>query len=730
MAAFKCTFVQDWTNPKHCEFAAWVRPVECNANAAYCTLCRKQFSLSNMGRRAVTSHAESKKHRLAASGAKTPSVASFLTPPAAVVIKAGPVASGSALPSSSSTTATDSQPERATKDIFQRDTEVIKAEVMWCLNAVMTHTSLRAAAASASLFPLMFPSSATAKKMQLGKDKVGYTIVHGLAPFFRESLVSEVSQASHLVVAFDESLNNVAQKEQMDVLVRFWSDAEESVKTRYLTSCFLGHTRAEELVSAFKSATDGLSRSKILQISMDGPNVNMKFLREIKQELCESSDGRQILDVGSCGLHVVNGAFKTGHAATGWQLVEFLRAIYNLFKCVPARRAEYARITGSNVYPLKFCAVRWLENVSVISRALEVLPYLKVYIESCRNENKRPTSASYGVVETAIRDPLLSAKLTFMLRIAEELQPFLAQFQTDLPMLPFLGTALENLLRSLMSTIVKKEVMMAADSPLKLINVDMDQPANVVATPKIDLGFATKNALRKALKLSDLAILEFKRDCAAFVKNCAKKIVERSPLKFKLTRGSSSLDPACALIPELGERRLTDALEVLTEHQWMTGAEADRAMRSYKLVCSLASTQAALKNFDRSTDRLDALWAGICGSNKELLAFAKIILTLSHGNASVERGFSINKSCLVENQKELSLVAQRIIFDAVSSAGGVASVQLTKRMFQMVRGANARWKEELEKTRKERADEMRNERERKRVAASLKELELKKKSVG
>ncbi|XP_049522642.1 uncharacterized protein LOC125945108 [Dermacentor silvarum] len=682
-----------------------------------------------MGRRAVTSHAESKKHRLAASGAKTPSVASFLTPPAAVVIKAGPVASGSALPSSSSTTATDSQPERATKDIFQRDTEVIKAEVMWCLNAVMTHTSLRAAAASASLFPLMFPSSATAKKMQLGKDKVGYTIVHGLAPFFRESLVSEVSQASHLVVAFDESLNKVAQKEQMDVLVRFWSDAEESVKTRYLTSCFLGRTRAEELVSAFKSATDGLSRSKILQISMDGPNVNMKFLREIKQELCESSDGCQILDVGSCGLHVVNGAFKTGHAATGWQLVEFLRAIYNLFKCVPARRAEYARITGSNVYPLKFCAVRWLENVSVISRALEVLPYLKVYIESCRNENKRPTSASYGVVETAIRDPLLSAKLTFMLRIAEELQPFLAQFQTDLPMLPFLGTALENLLRSLMSRIVRKEVMMAADSPLKLIKVDMDQPANVVATPKIDLGFATKNALRKAPKLSDLAILEFKRDCAAFVKNCAKKIVERSPLKFKLTRGSSSLDPACALIPELGERRLTDALEVLTEHQWMTGAEADRAMRSYKLVCSLASTQAALKNFDRSTDRLDALWAGICGSNKELLAFAKIILTLSHGNASVERGFSINKSCLVENQKELSLVAQRIIFDAVSSAGGVASVQLTKRMFQMVRGANARWKEELEKTRKERADEMRNERERKRVAASLKELELKRKKV-
>ncbi|XP_075534296.1 uncharacterized protein LOC142568085 [Dermacentor variabilis] len=267
-------------------------------------------------------------------------------------------------------TATDIQPERAAKDIFQRDTEVINAEVMWCLNAVMTHTPFRAATASASLFPLMFPSSATAKKVQLGKDKVGYTIVYGLAPFFRESVVSELNQASYLVLAFDESLNKVAQNEQMAVLVHFWSDAEGSVKTRYLMSCFLGRTRAEELVSAFKSATEGLSRSKILQISMDGPNVNMKFLREIKQELCESNDDRQILDIGSCGLHVVNGAFKTGHAATGWQLLEFLRAI-----------------------------------------------------------------------------------------------------------------------------MVKKEVMMAADSPLKLIKVDMDQHANVLVTPKIDLGFATKNAL-------------------------------------------------------------------------------------------------------------------------------------------------------------------------------------------------------------------------------------------
>lgn len=146
------------------------------------TVCyaESSFPSEKMERRVVASHAERKKHRLAATEAGRHSVASFLRPPAseplaAIVIKAGPVASRSAQPSSASTAATDIQSERAAKDIFQLDTAAINAEVMWGLNDVTMHTSFRTAAVSVSLFPLMFPS-ATAKELQLGKDKVGYTI--------------------------------------------------------------------------------------------------------------------------------------------------------------------------------------------------------------------------------------------------------------------------------------------------------------------------------------------------------------------------------------------------------------------------------------------------------------------------------------------------------------------------------------------------------------------------
>ena len=42
------------------------------------------------------------------------------------------------------------------------------------------------------------------------------------------------------------------------------------------------------------------------------------------------------------------------------------------------------------------------------------------------------------------------------------------------------------------------------------------------------------------------------------------------------------------------------------------------------------------------------------------------MLILSYGQATVERGFSINTALVVENLKEESVVSQRIVFDAIA----------------------------------------------------------------
>ena len=72
-----------------------------------------------------------------------------------------------------------------------------------------------------------------------------------------------------------------------------------------------------------------------------------------------------------------------------------------------------------------------------------------------------------------------------------------------------------------------------------------------------------------------------------------------------------------------------------------------------------------LKPCNRKEHRLDELFFHCLGIQKykDLSYVVKIILTLSHGQASVKRGFSINKSLVKVNMKEEAIVAKTIIRD-------------------------------------------------------------------
>jgi len=83
---------------------------------------------------------------------------------------------------------------------------------------------------------------------------------------------------------------------------------------------------------------------------MDGPSANWKFLDELKIDLCTDRSDRELLNMRSCGLHIVHGAFQTGHKARGWNVNSFLCAIYAMFKDIPARHADYVQLTGSSMF--------------------------------------------------------------------------------------------------------------------------------------------------------------------------------------------------------------------------------------------------------------------------------------------------------------------------------------------------------------------------------------------
>lgn len=83
----------------------------------------------------------------------------------------------------------------------------------------------------------------------------------------------------------------------------------------------------------------------------------------------------------------------------------------------------------------------------------------------------------------------------------------------------------------------------------------------------------------------------------------------------------------------------------------------------------------------------------------EIWDVVKILLTLSHGEASVERGFSINTKVEIENLAGDSYISLRTIIDHVNYCGGIENVEIGSELKAYVSVVRQKYMEHLEKQR-------------------------------
>ena len=114
---------------------------------------------------------------------------------------------------------------------------------------------------------------------------------------------------------------------------------------------FLRHATAADLLKK-------ITLSKQIQLSMDGPNVNWKFLSDMKKEK-EEAGSYNLVNIGSCNLHVVHEPLKSTKEATKWNLKAIMKGSFQIFKDSPARREDFISITVSTIFPLQFCPTRF-----------------------------------------------------------------------------------------------------------------------------------------------------------------------------------------------------------------------------------------------------------------------------------------------------------------------------------------------------------------------------------
>ena len=152
------------------------------------------------------------------------------------------------------------------------------------------------------------------------------------------------------------------------------------------------------------------------------------------------------------------------------------------------------------------------------------------------------------------------------------------------------------------------------------------------------------------------------------------KIQERIPLKYNFARKLASLDPRVMVSnPDQAIKMFQEVLQRLIETRWKTSEEAGTVLAEYRKLVSDAKRYHLDKfsSFKITTDRLDSFLFEVLQNQNEsqqLWITMQLILTLSHGQATVERGFSVNKEVLAPNFQETTLVAMRLVHSSMQAA--------------------------------------------------------------
>ena len=227
--------------------------------------------------------------------------------------------------------------------------------------------------------------------------------------------------------------------------------------------------------------------------------------------------------------------------------------------------------------------------------------------------------------------------------------------------------------------------------------------------------------------------MDFRMESKTCLIQLLEKMLEKCPVTYSLVRHLSCLNPVkMASNKEACSEKFKKVLRLLVNADRVKEEECDTLLQQFAMFLDNIPVFGSERfaNFQSAVDRVDTLFFE-CMANesyKDLFSVVKLILILSHGQATVERGFSINKEVEVENLKEHTLVAQRIVCDHVNSVGGVLKVELSKSLLLSVKMSRQRYEKYLDQEKQKKKTEQERSK-RKCVLEEIDEIKKKKKRI-
>ena len=272
------------------------------------------------------------------------------------------------------------------------ESRVFEAECLWAFKVAEEGWSFASCDSLKVLFQQMSPGELS-EKFSVAHMKMSYVVCSGLSEVLLAELVDDVNNSIGTITLLLDETTTVQVKKQCDFLLRFWSELEDQVVTRYLTPTFFAHTSADELQKMVLKILESceMSIDKFANLSTDGPNINKGLHQRLDQQLKENFH-HGLIPFNPCALHKVHTGFHNGLLEYRKDMENLAFDLYGWFKIAPCKREDFMQVavdfqngalfTVSERNEALFCRhveCRWLTLVPALQKVEERWNQAKKY---------------------------------------------------------------------------------------------------------------------------------------------------------------------------------------------------------------------------------------------------------------------------------------------------------------------------------------------------------------
>lgn len=628
----------------------------------------------------------------------------------------------------------------------------MRAELIWALKTIANNYSFQSCEGVKEVFMEMFPDTKLLEYFTLSPKKLSYLITEALGPYFKQKMLADLGKGmiikfcrltdydinflyfvEYFALLYDETTNKSGQKE-LQFEIRYWSQSVKKILTRHLQTFYINHATAEILLQKLNEALNnaGLSQGKLLMLGSDGPNINKKVFRLMNEEL-KITRRKGLIDLGTCSIHSIHNAFLKGLNNFGSEVSELLVSIKYFFKDNPSRWSDFTNIQSKlkieHHHFIKHVSTRWLTIGPAAKRLIEQWPSVKEYFlkyvpTKCHYIEK---TTKYKNIVKCLKDPTTKAAILFVISSSELFTKYTGMFQKSEPLVHLMYTEIKLLIVTVMNRFCKK------------VSIELLETNNVHS---IDELFKTENlkpleeislTAELHLEISELKTAD-KTRVLNDIKNhyiaACKYILKNIPILQKSTviKHLRCLSPSNIN----SKKGVTDISELIRNLPFEV--QSDQAVDEWRLL-QLEIDSGSLK-LD-SKQRVDLFWcnvfemerAGGVAKYPTLATVIKPLLSLSHGNADVERLFSSSGRLVT---KERASMSERMVNSVLSVLDILKStynnkvelVPITKELLSLASVAHRSYQAYLDKRKAE--AELKEKQEFERQEEVRQEEELKK----